>query len=94
VRISSVRNLISEHNPTEETHAQEESIEIENIHTSPGEGERNFKRLNKQLREAQDFVIQLREENRTTKKYFDKHLHECGPTTSNVDAVIPNAQSN
>jgi hypothetical protein len=90
---SSARKLISEHKPVEETHAQDQSIEIEKIHTSPGEGERNVKRLNKQLREAHDLIIQLREENITTKKNFDKHLHECGPTISNAYAVISNAQS-
>jgi hypothetical protein len=36
---------------------------IERPHTSPGEGEKTVKWLNKQLREAHDLIIQLREEN-------------------------------
>jgi len=42
--ISSVRKLISKHKSTKETNAQDQSIEIENIHNSPGEGERNVKK--------------------------------------------------
>jgi hypothetical protein len=37
---------------------------IEKPHTSPGEGEKTVKWINKQLREAQDQIIQLREEKR------------------------------
>jgi hypothetical protein len=51
--------LISKHKPAEETHALDQSIAIEKIHTSPVEGERNVKRLNKQLREAQDEKIEV-----------------------------------
>jgi len=46
---SLARKFISEHKPVEETHAQDQSMEIEKIHTSPAEGERNVKRINKQL---------------------------------------------
>jgi hypothetical protein len=38
-------------------------------------------------------IIQLKKENRTRNKKFDKHLHECGPTISNAYAGISNAQS-
>jgi hypothetical protein len=88
---SLARKWISEHNPTEETHTQDQFIEIEKNHTSPGESEKNVKRLNKQLREEHDLIIQLREVNKRTKKPFYKHLHDCGPTISNAYAVISNA---
>jgi len=37
---------------------------VEKTHTSPGEGEKTIKWLNKQLREAQDLIIWLRESKR------------------------------
>jgi hypothetical protein len=63
---SSARKISSEYKPVEETHAQGQPVSIEKIHTSPGEGEKTVKWLNKQLREAQDLIIQLREENKIT----------------------------
>jgi hypothetical protein len=38
-------------------------------------------------------IIQLREDNKTTKKNTNKHLHECGPAINNAYATISNAES-
>jgi hypothetical protein len=45
------------------------------------------------LREAQDLVIQLREEKRVSELEFDRHLKECGPAINNACASLSNAQS-
>jgi hypothetical protein len=54
---SLARKISSEYNLVEETHAQGHLVSIEKIHTSPREGEKTIKWLNKRLREAQDLVI-------------------------------------
>jgi hypothetical protein len=56
--------------------AQDQPVEIEKPHTSPGEGEKTIKWLNKQLREAQDQIIQLREEKRISEDRIMKHFQE------------------
>jgi hypothetical protein len=58
---SSARKITLDYNFAEETQAQGQPVSVEKIHTSPGEGEKTIKWLNKQLREAQDLIIQLRE---------------------------------
>jgi hypothetical protein len=66
---------------------------VENTHTSHGEVEKNVKWLNKQLREAQDLIIQLREEKRVSELDFERHLKECGLAIDDACASLSNAQS-
>jgi hypothetical protein len=61
--------------------------------TSPTEGEKNVRWLNKQLREAQDQIIKLSEEKRISDDRFMKHFKECIPTRQNASATLSNAQS-
>jgi hypothetical protein len=77
---SSARKISSECKFAEETQAQGQPVSVEKIHTSPGEGEKTIKWLNKQLREAQDLIIQLREDKRVSELRFERHFKECGPT--------------
>jgi hypothetical protein len=55
---------------------QRQLVEIERPHTSHGEGEKATKWLNKQLREAQNQIIQLKEEKRISEDIFIKHFKE------------------
>jgi hypothetical protein len=54
---SSAKRIRSYYKIAEETHAHGQPASIEKIHTSPGEGEKTIKWLNKKLREAQDLII-------------------------------------
>jgi hypothetical protein len=46
--------------------------------------EGNVNWLKKQLREAQDMIIQLREEQRMSEERIMEHFKECGPAMENV----------
>jgi hypothetical protein len=61
--------------------------------TSPTEGEKNIRWLNKKLREAQDQIIKLREEKRISYDRAMKHFKECIPARENACATLSNAQS-
>jgi hypothetical protein len=61
--------------------------------TSPTEGEKNIRWLNKKLREAQDQIIKLREEKRISDDRAMKHFKECIPARENACATLSNAQS-
>jgi hypothetical protein len=61
--------------------------------TSPTEGEKNIRWLNKQLREAQDEIIKLREERRLSDDRAMRHFKECIPARENACATLSNAQS-
>jgi hypothetical protein len=56
---------------------------MERPHTSPGEGEKTMKWLNKQLREAHDLIIQLREENWLMEQRIQRNFQECVPSHQN-----------
>jgi hypothetical protein len=75
------------------SYVQGQLAAIEKPHTSPAEGEKTVKWLNKQLREAQDLIIQLREENRLSELRIQRHFQECGPTITNACATLSKAQS-
>jgi hypothetical protein len=52
------------------------------------EGKHTFKRLNKQLREAQNMIFQLREEDKKSKMKFVEHLRDCGPAIDKVASMV------
>jgi hypothetical protein len=52
------------------------------------EGQHTFKRLRKQLREAQDMIIQQREENRKTKMKCKELLDDCEPAIDNAIFMV------
>ena len=90
---SSSRRIILEYKIVEETHAQGQPVSIEKIHTSPGEGEKTIKWINKQLREAQYLIIHLREENKISELNTERHFQECGPAINFFCAALSNSQS-
>jgi hypothetical protein len=59
--------------------------------TSQGR-EGNMTWLKRQLREAQDTIIQLCEAQRMSEERNAKHFKECGPTLENVCAALASAQ--
>jgi hypothetical protein len=59
--------------------------------TSQSRGE-NENCLKRQLKEAQDIIIQLHEEKRMSKQRVTDHFKECGSTMDNVRATLTNAQ--
>jgi len=71
---SSSRNITSDYKLAEETLAQGQPAIVEKTYTSPGEGEKTIKWLNKQLRDAQDQTIQLRESKRESDLRFHENL--------------------
>jgi len=89
---SSSRRIILEYKIVEETNAHVHPISTKKIHTSPGEGEKNVKWLNKQLREEHDLFIHPMEEKKTTDPNFNKYLHQCGPIINNSYVTISNSQ--
>jgi hypothetical protein len=52
------------------------------------EGKHTFKRLNKQLREAQNVIFQLREGDREFKMKFEEHLRDYGPAIEKVASMV------
>jgi hypothetical protein len=60
--------------------------------TSSTKREKNIKWMNKHLREAQDQILQLREEKRISKEGIVNHYKECKLAIDNACAVISNAQ--
>ena len=60
---------------------------------SPTEGEKNIRWMNKQLREAQNEIIKLREERRLIDDRTMRHFKECIPARENACATLSNAQS-
>jgi hypothetical protein len=90
---SSARKITSDYKLAEETLAQGQPAPVEKTYTSPGEGEKTIKWLNKQLREAQDLIIRLRESKRVSDLRFQRHFKECGPAINNACATLTNAQS-
>jgi hypothetical protein len=48
--------------------------------------------LKRQLREAQDTIIQLREAQRMSEERIAKHFKECGPAMENVHTALASAQ--
>jgi hypothetical protein len=58
----------------------------------PTTRENNINLLKKQLREAQDVIIELREEKRTSEEKIMEHCKECRPTIDNACASLSNAQ--
>jgi hypothetical protein len=52
------------------------------------EGKHTFKRLNKQLREAQNVIFQLREGDREFKMKFAEHLRDYGPAIDKVASMV------
>jgi DNA repair ATPase RecN len=54
--------------------------------------EGNVNWLKKQLREVQDMIIQLREEQRMSEERIVEHFKECGPAMENVCAALASAQ--
>jgi hypothetical protein len=87
------RNITYDYKLVEETQAHGQLSSVEKIHTSPREGEKNVKWINKKLREDQDLIIQLREEKRISEIRIERHFHTCGPTIRNSRATLTNAQS-
>jgi hypothetical protein len=61
--------------------------------TSPTMREGNVNWLKKQLREAQDVIIELREEQRMSEEKITEHFKECRPTIDNACATLSSAQS-
>jgi hypothetical protein len=49
--------------------------------------------LKKQLREAQDVIIELREEKRISEERIMEHFKECRPTIDDACATLSDAQS-
>jgi hypothetical protein len=72
----------------EETPAKRQRTRIEKKRTTYDEGQHTFKRLNKQLREAQDMIIQLREDNRRTKMQCVELLDDCEPAIDNAIFMV------
>jgi hypothetical protein len=90
---SSTRNITSDYKIAKETLAQGQPALVEKTYTSPGESEKTIKWLNKQLREAQDLIIRLRESERVSYIRFQRHFKECGPTIKNSCEALTDAQS-
>jgi hypothetical protein len=61
--------------------------------TSPTGGEKNINWLKKKLREAQDVIIELREEKRISEERIMEHFKKCRPTIDNACATLSDAQS-
>jgi hypothetical protein len=59
--------------------------------TSQGR-EGNVTWLKRQLREAQDTIIQLREAQRMSEERIVEHFKECGPAMENVHAALASVQ--
>jgi hypothetical protein len=59
--------------------------------TSQGR-EGNMTWLKRQLREAQDTIIQLCEAQRMSEERIAKHFKECGPAMENIHAALASAQ--
>jgi hypothetical protein len=59
--------------------------------TSATTRERNVNWLKKQLREAQDVIIELREEQRMSEEKIIEHFKECKPAIDNACASLSNA---
>jgi hypothetical protein len=59
----------------------------------PTTRENNVNWLKKQLREAQDVIIELREEHRMSHEKIMEHFKECRPTIDNECATLSGAQS-
>jgi hypothetical protein len=76
---SSARKLHSQ----EGTPAKDQPTKKDKKSTSLGEG-----KYTKQLREAQNVIIQLREENRQIKLKFEQHLDDCEPTIDNAREMV------
>jgi hypothetical protein len=66
-----------------EPSTDDEPATILKIDTSPGEGESTIKRLKNQLREAQDTIIQLREEQRVHMKDAFEIINQCHEAIDN-----------
>jgi hypothetical protein len=49
--------------------------------------------VKKQPREAQDVIIELREEQRMSKEKITKHFKECRQAINNACATLSNARS-
>jgi hypothetical protein len=81
---SSARKLQSQ----EETPAKIQPTETKKKKTTHGEGQHTFNRLRKQLREAQDVIIQLREENRRANMKFTELLDDCEPAIDNAIFMV------
>jgi len=90
---SSARKITYDYKLAEETQAQVQPASVEKIRTSPGEGEKIVKWLNKQLREVQYLIIQLREEKIISELRIERHFRECGPAIKNECASLTNARS-
>jgi hypothetical protein len=60
--------------------------------TSPTTRENNINWLKKQLREAQDVIIELREEKRMSEERIMEHFKECRPAIDNACATLSDAQ--
>jgi hypothetical protein len=61
--------------------------------TSPTGGEKNISWLKKKLRDAQDVIIELREENMISKERIMEHFKECRPAIDDACASLSDAQS-
>jgi hypothetical protein len=48
--------------------------------------------LNKQLREAQDMIIQLCDEQRMSEERIAEHFKECGPAMENACMALASSQ--
>ena len=59
----------------------------------PTTRENNVNGLKKHLREAQDVIIDLREENRMSEETIMEHFKECIPVVDNACATLSSAQS-
>ena len=90
---SSTIKITSDYKLAEETLAQGQHAPVEKTYTSPRESEKTIKWLNKQLREAQDLIILLRESKRASYLRFQGHFKECGLAINNACATLTNAQS-
>jgi hypothetical protein len=63
------------------------------VETSTSQGrEGNVTWLKRQLREAQDTIIQLREAQRMSEERIAEHFRECEPAMENVCAALASAQ--
>ena len=90
---SSTRKITSYYKLAEKKKAHNHLALVENIYTSPGEGEKNVKWINKQFREAQDLIIRLRKKKRVSKLRFERNFKKCGPSIKVVYAAPTNSQS-
>jgi len=68
-------------------------VKILEVSTSKGH-EGNMTWLKRQLREAQDTIIQLHETQRVLDERNVKHLRECEPTMEKVCTALARAQKN